>query len=38
METRKGFTNAEKKMMVLPKETQDGIHITGMPFQSVNNF
>lgn len=30
MKARKGFSDTEKNMMMLPKETQDGIHITGM--------
>ena len=30
MKARKGFSDAEKRMMKLPRETQDGIHITGM--------
>ena len=30
MEARKGFTDPEKRMMTLPRETQDGVHFTGM--------
>ena len=26
---REGFSDAQKRMMTLPRETQDGIHITG---------
>jgi len=26
---REGFSDAQKRMMMLPRETQDGIHITG---------
>jgi len=30
VEARKGFTDPEKRMMTLPRETQDGVHFTGM--------
>ena len=30
VQARQGFTNAKKKLMMLPSETQDGIHITGI--------
>ena len=32
MENRNGFTNAEKKLMMLPGETQEGLKITGKTF------
>lgn len=32
MENRNGFTNAEKKLMMLPDETQEGLKITGKTF------
>ena len=34
---RPGFDKKEKQMMVLPRETVDGIHITGMSIPLSNS-
>ena len=35
---RKGFSNKQKKMMLMPKETRQGIEVTGMYVSSYIAF